>query len=353
MQRYPPTSDKSLTVSTAADRLLVAWATQHASSGQPTVVLHDRFGAVALRIPSPVVFLATFHSQETALSINAEGSTPPVRNVLQPWPPVSAALIRVPKSLDLFEWYLERVATHATPDTVAAAGFMTRHFTPRMLQVAGKYAAFVEQSRATSKARLLILKDFREGAGAREKVKVVTYGDCRYEQLPGVFSGSRVDQATAFLLTHWPEGEIPRQILDVGCGSGIIGHQLLRRYPAARLTAVDDSILAVESARRNLAATGATVLYGDTLDGVERGSQDLIVTNPPFHFGYENNIEVSLSLFRQASERLRSSGRLVIVANRHLNYATHLTRLFGTVRTAADNGRFVIYVCHPNVQKDL
>lgn len=344
MRRYPPTSDRSLTVLSAADRLLIDWAAKEQLHGEPTHVFHDRFGAVALSVPGPVRFVASFHSQETALQLNAgDRAIPLVRLLDDTTDSLQRAVVRVPKSLALFEFYLARIAASATGQTRVAAGFMTRHFTPRLLEIAGKYADRINQSRAVKKARVLLLEDFKVGAGAREKTDSLEFNGRSYRQYPGVFSANHVDHATRFLLEHWPELPAPDSMLDVACGNGIIGDQLLHRYPEARLTATDDFILAVASAELNLPPGRSRILYDHTLDQVADNSQDLIVTNPPFHFGYENNIDVSLALFAQSRRKLRPGGQLLIVANRHLNYATHLGKWYGRTEVVAETDKFVIY----------
>ena len=348
MRRYPPSSDHSLTVMSAADRLLIDWVTAENRSDVPTHVFHDRFGAVALSLPGAVKFMASFHSQETALRLNAKDRSVPLARLLDPWSErVRQVVVRVPKSLALFEFYLSRVADVATPGTRLAAGFMTRHFTPRLLEIAETYAGSVTQSRAVKKARLLILEDFKGGAGAQENIDSQEFGGRHYRQYPGVFSAGHVDYATRFLLDHWPDMPSPATILDIACGNGIIGDQLLIRYPDARLTATDDFVLAVASAKLNLPAARSTVLYDHTLARVGDASQDLIVTNPPFHFGYENNIDISLSLFAAARAKLRPEGQLVVVANRHLNYATHLAKWYARTEVVAETDKFVVYRSRP------
>lgn len=337
----------------AADEWLLAWAAERIGPNDNPLVVHDRFGAVALSLPQPVRFLATFHSQEEALRRNSgTRPSPPIYTVFDALDPVRRAVLRVPKSLELWEIYLAALAAAATPETEAAAGFMTRHFTPRMLDIAGRYAGQVKQSTARKKARLLLLSDFHppEGGGARALRKFIGYAGREYQQYYGVFSADHIDYATQWLLEQWavhPElRELnPATILDLACGNGIIGGELLRRYPQAVLTATDDSLLAVESARLNLPAERSTVRYNHTLDALGDDSQDQVVTNPPFHFGHENNIEVSLGLFRQAHRVLRPGGHLVVVANRHLNYAVHLGGIYREVRELAVNDKFVIYRC--------
>jgi 16S rRNA G1207 methylase RsmC len=140
----------------------------------------------------------------------------------------------------------------------------------------------------------------------------------------------------------------PLEILDVICVKGIIGDHLQVRYPEARLTATDISKVAVDSTLLNLAAHGyedrARVLVAASISEIDQPKRfDLIVTNPPFHNEYQTDISVSLDLFLQATERLSPTGYLVVVANRHLNYLTHLRRYFDEVTTVAENDKFIVY----------
>ncbi|HCA66231.1 MAG TPA: 16S rRNA methyltransferase, partial [Pseudomonas sp.] len=54
-------------------------------------------------------------------------------------------------------------------------------------------------------------------------------------------------------------------LLDFGCGAGILGATLKRRYPQSELVLLDVDAFAVESSRRTLAANGleAEVIAGD------------------------------------------------------------------------------------------
>ncbi len=345
MRRYPPTSDNSLTVFSAADRLLIDWARAHRKPGEVISIFHDRFGAVTLSVERPVRFVSTFHSQETALQLNSAEDSIPTGNILQSFPAVDLGLLRIPKAIDLFDLYLSRIAAGAHAHTRLAAGFMTRHFTPRLLEIAGRYAGSVRQTQAHKKARLLLLEEWKQGGGAQVTEKQLDYQGKTYRQLSGVFSANHIDFATQFLLDHWPPIPAPGSILDIACGNGIIGDQLLLRYPGSKLIATDDSILAVASAKRNLPADRSEVHYTHTLVDIADKSQDLIVTNPPFHFGYENNIDVSIALFGEAALKLAHGGNLIVVANRHLNYATHLGKWFKGVYVAAENEKFVVYRC--------
>ena len=362
LHRYPPTSNRSLRPMSAADELLLAACAERNPDPGQLAIAHDRFGALAtcLHMHRPL-FVAGFRSQERALALNLRANdisakAVPIYHPLAALPPVALALLRLPKSLDLFELYLAQLTACAEPGAEIITGFMTRHFTPRLLEIAGRYAGHVEQSRAHKKARLLHLRDLRtDGPRPADLRRTVTGPDRSYAQYYGVFSADHIDYATQFLLAQCPpeflrsclpaaaESGDPPQLLDLACGNGVIGDHLLRMLPEARLTATDDSYLAVASARLNVPADRATVHYADDLGALADTSIDLAVTNPPFHFGHENNIEVSLELFRQVRRVLRPGGSFLVVANRHLNYATHLGRLFSSLETVGESEKFVVY----------
>jgi tRNA1(Val) A37 N6-methylase TrmN6 len=83
-------------------------------------------------------------------------------------------------------------------------------------------------------------------------------------------------------------------LVDVGAGVGAVGLALARRWPRARATLIEIDAEIAELARRNAAendlASRAAVANVDLVDrsarraaGVEDGTADLVVTNPPFY----------------------------------------------------------------------
>ena len=79
----------------------------------------------------------------------------------------------------------------------------------------------------------------------------------------------------------------PASILDLGTGSGAIALALAKIYPAAAVTAVDQSEVALTLARENTEACGlggrVRFLVSDWFSGLPAGGQfQLIVANPPY-----------------------------------------------------------------------
>ena len=84
------------------------------------------------------------------------------------------------------------------------------------------------------------------------------------------------------ILKQLPEENL--QILDVGCGSGVIGLSLAAEKPSSHVTLVDVSEGALSLTRENadkLEVRNVEMLRSDLLDRV-KGSFDLIVANLPY-----------------------------------------------------------------------
>ena len=74
--------------------------------------------------------------------------------------------------------------------------------------------------------------------------------------LPGVFSRNHLDEGTALLLDSLPNDFGSGEILDFGCGSGVISAWIAKTSPQARITGVDVDLRAIHSSRLTLEANG-------------------------------------------------------------------------------------------------
>jgi 16S rRNA G1207 methylase RsmC len=103
-----------------------------------------------------------------------------------------------------------------------------------------------------------------------------------------IFSSFQVDDGTDLLLRTLEPAAPPRRILDIGCGAGVIGIVMARRFPEAEVAMLDVNLLAVRYARHNAALNGAsntTVLGSVGLESAPPGQYDLIISNIPAKIG--------------------------------------------------------------------
>jgi 16S rRNA G1207 methylase RsmC len=335
-------------LSAADEYLLHAF---NATENKPNhlAIYNDRFGFLGVNLHSftPTLIL-THKSQEKAIDSNFKANNIPLPDFSNPLSPLDKkmdfALVKIPKSLGLFQLFLEHITQNSTDDVTVICAFMTRHFTPNLLQIAHEYFVVAEQSRALKKARTLILTKKKKTI-KRELITSISYKSQDYRQYPGVFSADHIDYATQFFLENLNLKNTDQCILDLASGNGIIGSEIAKQLPGAEIHLMDDSYLAVSSAELNIKGKNIHHHYNNDLSIFDDQTFDLIVTNPPFHFEYEINIQVSIELFRGCFRCLKKDGSLQIVANKHLNYKVHLEPLFTSVKLLAEDKKFVVYKC--------
>lgn len=168
-------------------------------------------------------------------------------------------------------------------------------------------------------------------------------GPLQVVSLPGVFSHGRLDRGTQLLLEHLEDLPSGR-LLDFGCGAGIIGASLKRRYPESDVQLLDVDAFAAESSRMTLAANGlqAEVISGDGIDAAPHECA-AIISNPPFHQGVHTHYAASENLLQRAASHLRPGGELRLVANAFLKYPPLIEAHLGRCETLANADGFRIY----------
>jgi 16S rRNA (guanine1207-N2)-methyltransferase len=164
----------------------------------------------------------------------------------------------------------------------------------------------------------------------------VVLGDRRLEvaSRPGVFSWDRLDPGTRCLLEAVKTIAPRDTVLDLGCGTGIVGVAAAWRAHSGRVYLVDDDVDAVESAGETVAANAAancTVLASDSTAAVRDVRFDVVLTNPPFHVASRTDLDVTRQLLADVRPILKKTGRFYVVANRFLPYEEQLITTFGSV----------------------
>mgnify|MGYP000556952642 CR=1 FL=1 len=348
IKRYPPASDKSLRPWNAADELILEQLSEEEEGRlRNCLVIHDLFGYLSCQLNRfQAQSIITFDSQRMSLNKNIESnelSSPIQHTVLEQWSSTKTVALKIPKSIDLFRLYLSRLVEVLDEDGVVYCGFMTRNFTPAWIKLTEEYFEEVGQSKAKKKARLMILKR----PVVKETKLIQQFVDdegMEWQQYLGVFSAGRLDPASRFLMEEMeiPMGEMT--VLDLGCGNGVLGKFIAKQNPQASLILVDDSELAIASAKLNVEGNHQFYCSAD-LSPIQEKSVDLIVCNPPFHFEYELNTDVAFRMFKEANGILKDGGEFWVVANNNLPYKPELLKHFQKVEIVSKNRKFFIYRC--------
>ena len=234
----------------------------------------------------------------------------------------------------------------------SAAGRLKNHFSSVAKSDAARHCVLFRAREALS-SRPFRLDEYQQkwllGSPPRE---------LRMVSLPGTFAHGRLDRGTELLLqvlsTQRGDDRPRGSVLDFACGIGVIGLYLLQHEPALDLTLLDDSALALESARRSLQANQvqAKLLPSDGLSEVVQ-RYDWIISNPPFHQGVTANFDIARRFFARAPAVLTRQGRLLLVCNRHLPYEGWLADHFASVESLAEKSDYkVLRAARPKTTKN-
>lgn len=168
-----------------------------------------------------------------------------------------------------------------------------------------------------------------------------------YLTAPGVFSAAKVDRASKLLAEALPQ-ELGRRVADLGAGWGYLSAHILERPSVESLHLVEAEFTALECAKVNVTDPRARFHWADATRWHHPETLDAVVMNPPFHTSRAADPSIGQAFLRAARAMLSPSGKVWLVANRHLPYETTLSEGFGEVsEIAGDSGFKVLEAARP------
>lgn len=160
----------------------------------------------------------------------------------------------------------------------------------------------------------------------------------------GVFSKTRIDKGTELLLNsaiiqpNW-------NILDLGCGDGIIGISIAKVFPNSKVLLSDINERAVATTQKNIELNkikNAKVKKSNIFINIKQ-SFDTILLNPPQSAGKD----VCFNMITQSKNHLNKNGLLQIVARNKKGGKSLYNKMYDTFKNClviAKSGGFWVYV---------
>jgi len=357
LTRAPDVQAPNLVAVDATDRLLLDHAADLLAGSAPgdVVVVGDQYGALTLgavglhgaqqvrvhtdRLTSELALQANAARTGLVGSFTLHGLDADLLRGAR------LVLVQLPRGLAALDEIAGAVARYAAPDVTVLAGGRVKHMTTAMNDVLRRHLGEVAAGLARQKSRVLTGTAPQPGPDryplsdrdADLDLDVCAHG--------AAFAGTTVDLGTRFLLEHLPQmAPDAGDVVDLGCGTGVVASVLRRDRPEVRVLASDESAAAVASTRATAAANGLAVPVVRDL-GLQLqpdASADLVLLNPPFHSGATVHPGVARPLFTEAARVLRPGGELWTVYNSHLEHKAVLNRLVGRTDQVGRNRSYTV-----------
>jgi 23S rRNA (guanine1835-N2)-methyltransferase len=355
LHRFPRMQEENpLQAWDAADEYLLQQALPAPEQG-PLLVFNDSFGALACALDRPLYSISDSWISQQATRQNLRDNQLDEDRVvmldsLAPLPAAPACvLIKIPRALALLEHQLRQLREVVTPETVIIAAARAKEIHNSTLQLFERIIGPTKTSLAWKKARL-IYSTFAAPA-LKPHPETLSWPlegtPWQIHNYPNVFSRSGLDIGARFFMQHLPDN-IDGEIVDLGCGNGVIGLLALEMNPQAEVHFVDESWMAVASSRLNVEQNRPQDMarshfqVGNALSGFPSDRLHAVLCNPPFHQQSAITDHIAWQMFRDARRCLQYGGELRIVGNRHLDYHRKMKKLFGNCTLVASNKKFVV-----------
>lgn len=370
LSRFPVAQvNRSLQAWDAADEYLINYINEQQliTSHTNLAIFNDSFGALSCNFCTSDDFNGqvysisdSYISQQGMLNNlaqnNLDASNITLLDSLAELPEgIDVILYKIPKSKSLLTEQLIKIKNAVTSDTVFIAADRAKEIHSSTLKIFEKYLGTTTTSLAVKKARLVFCQLNNK---QRQQSPFPTLwqinnpyqdGDSTFSiaNHANVYSREKLDIGARYFIENLPKVKENSQVIDLGCGNGVIGLHVLAQQPSAKVRFFDESYMAINSAQTNIAhnlpqlTEQCQFQLNDCLTGVDSNSADLILCNPPFHQQTATTDHIAWQMFNDSFRVLKKGGELRIIGNRQLGYHIKLKRIFGNVKLIASNDKFV------------
>ena len=359
LDRFPTGQvNRSLQAWDAADEYLLNYLEQEqlTASKQKILIFNDNFGALSCNLSEHELYCVndSFLSHQ-GIEHNLEQNGLSNNNVtlltsLDELPSdINIVLFKIPKSKGMLCYQLSQIKQQLSNDVVFIAADRAKEIHSSTLKLFENYLGSTKTSLAVKKARLVFSQFDNDNASTVLSPTQWPLENTLFtiSNHANVYAREKLDIGARYFIQNLPKVAAGSKVIDLGCGNGVIGLSVLAAQPEANVHFIDESFMAMASAKSNIienlpnVAEQCQFQVNDCLTSIEGGSVDLVLCNPPFHQQTATTDHIAWQMFKDSHRVLKKGGELRIIGNRQLAYHIKLKRIFGNEKLIASNDKFV------------
>lgn len=359
LDRFPTGQvNRSLQAWDAADEYLINYLQQEqlSTTKKNILIFNDNFGALSCNLSQHQVYCVNdsyLSQQGIALNLEQNGLSNDNLTLLTSLDElptdIDIVLFKIPKSKGLLSYQLSQIKQQLANDVIFIAADRAKEIHSSTLKVFENYLGTTKTSLAVKKARLVFSQLDNKNASTATFPTSWPLENTEFtiSNHANVYAREKLDIGARYFMKNLPKVVAKSKVIDLGCGNGVIGLSVLAEQPEAHVNFIDESFMAIASAKSNITANLPAVIeqcqfqVNDCLTSVEGGSVDLILCNPPFHQQTATTDHIAWQMFKDSHRVLKKGGELRIIGNRQLAYHIKLKRIFGNEKLIASNEKFV------------
>ncbi|TYK67278.1 methyltransferase [Colwellia echini] len=386
LSRFPVAQvNRSLQAWDSADEYLINYVNEEglatskiSNPNKKVAIFNDAFGALAVNFchsgsenPQVLCINDSFISSQ-GIRYNIEQNDLDDSNItlltsLDSLPnDIDVILFKIPKSKAMLIEQLIQIkqmikSRTSDKECIFIAADRAKEIHSATLKVFERYLGTTKTSLAVKKSRLVFCQfDSSFGSKTTDKSPYPTIWSLTHKSAidnssreftisnhANVYAREKLDIGARYFIENLPTIAPNTKVIDLGCGNGVLGLTVLADQPQAQVQFIDESCMAIASAKLNIETNLPEVIdqceftLNDCLSDIEGGTVDLILCNPPFHQNTATTDHIAWQMFKDSHRVLKKGGELRIIGNRQLAYHIKLQRLFGNEKLVASNDKFV------------
>ena len=136
-----------------------------------------------------------------------------------------------------------------------------------------------------------------------------------------------------------------KQVLDLGCGYGYLTMSA-SSLGFKKLYTTDNNAAALLAIDENAKQNNIDIEYwpDDVGKNIDR-SFDLVLSNPPFHQGFDHQKSITQEFIGQMARLTSPTGTALVVVNQFIGLQPLAAKVFSNVEIVAENKSFKVFSC--------